>query len=406
MKVLTLTTLFPNYLQPLHGIFIFERIRHLAKLCPVEVVAPILLPPPKEGGLSSSKISWRKMSQISPYEIKENLSIHHPKVFYLPKIDRTLRWVNYFIRLYPLLKQIKYRFDFDIIDAHWVYPDGLAALLLGKILNVPVVVSCRGSDVNLYPDFPIIGKLVKYTLHKCDAIITVSEALKNKVISLEISPEKIEVIANGVDPKKFFYVSRKTARKDLDIPLEKRVVLSIGHLVERKGFHHLIDAMNHLVNKKKYRDLLLVIVGEGPYRNVLEKKIKNYGLQSHVLLVGAKPFNEIPLWHNIADIFCLASSREGWPNVIFEALASGSPVVATNAWGNREVICSKDYGILVDQQCGKELAKAIARALETKWDKKKIIKYACDNNWDIVATKVFKYLNKTIQNGCRTSSQN
>jgi len=396
MKILTFTTLYPNRMQPLLGVFIRERIRHMSNLCEVRVVAPVILPPPKEGWIDDTKKCWRNILSIPREEKQSGLVVYHPRIFHFPKIGVYFSGFYYFLYTYFTILRIKKEYAFDIIDAHWAYPDGLAAVIVGKMLGIPVVISCRGSDVNLYLDLPVLKSLVSFALKQCSGIIAVSESLKDKVQSIGINKEKIEVIANGVDVNSFYNMPTEDIRRKLGVSLNNKTILSIGHLIERKGFHHIIDAMDILVNKQGVEDLSLIIVGEGVYRTELEKKIKNYSLSNHVDLVGAKNFNEIPMWHNVADVFCLASSREGWPNVLFESLACGNPVVATDVWGNPEVITSDDYGILVKNQTGAGLAEALDKALKKKWDRKKIISYAQDNTWDKVGLKVFNYFTKII----------
>jgi glycosyltransferase involved in cell wall biosynthesis len=210
---------------------------------------------------------------------------------------------------------------------------------------------------------------------------------------LGIPKEKITVIPNGVDLFRFFPVNKQEARKIANLPLDRRIILSVGHLCERKGFHLLIDAMKELI-KRGEKDLLLVIVGgnthEGDFRKYLEERIIRQGLENHVLLAGPKPPDELRIWYSAADLFCLASSREGWPNVCFESLACGVPVIATRVWGTPEVICSPDYGLLVEERSVEALTAKIEQGLKTEWDSEKMVAYARQNTWQGVAGKVLE----------------
>lgn len=386
MKVLTYTTLFPSSILPIHGIFILERMRRVAELCMLKVVAPIPYFPPLR---VNSK--WYLYSQATRYRKFSEIEIFYPKYFITPKIGMIFYGLFLFFSTVKIVSQIARKHDFDLIDAHYIYPDGLAAILLGKVLKKKVILSARGTDINLYPKFPLIKRQIVYTLKHADKIIAVCQALKGQMMELGIAEEKIKVISNGVDITKFFPVDQTAARKQLNLPLDKKIILSVGHLIERKGFHFIIDALRVIKKENKLAELpLLVIVGEGEYRPILEKQIRDLNLESDVMLIGTKPHDQLNLWYNSCDIYCLASSREGWPNVLLEAMACGKPVVATRVWGVSEVMKSKDYGILVDLQDPLQLANSLCEALNRNWNSQEIIRYARQNTWDKVARDVYR----------------
>ena len=390
MKVLVLTQLFPNKERPIFGIFIKERMFAVAKLCNLKVVAPVPWFPP----LKVFK-KWYTFSQVPREEVQQGTKVFHPRFFITPKLMRSLYGMFYFLSILPyILFKIRPKFDFDVIDVHWVYPDGFAGVLLGKLLKKPVIVSARGTDISLYSKIPLIKEQIIYTLRNAQKVIAVCQALKDRMCKLGIPESKITVVPNGIDIQKFSPLPKIEARKLLNLPLDKKIVLSVGYLIERKGFHHLIDAIYKL-KKETNQDILLVIVGEGDSRITLQKQIEKLSLGSYVKLVGAKLHSELYKWYSAADLFCLASSREGWPNVLFEAIACGIPVVATNIWGNPEVICSDEYGILVPGQDGNSLADGIHEALKKEWNTMKLVEYARKNTWDKIAQKVmdeFKYV--------------
>jgi len=292
-----------------------------------------------------------------------------------------------FLSALPCVKKLQRDFAFDIIDAHYVYPDGLAAVLLGGFFRKPVVVSARGSDINHFAKFPLIRRFLQYTLNRTDRVVAVCQALKEAMIQLRIPEEKITVIPNGVDIKKFHPFSKEEARRKLQLPLDKRVLLSVGGLIPRKGFDLLIKALKLLFEEWHKRDLYLVIVGEGSSRRALEQLIDSLGLGEHVYLAGAIPHHELYVWYSAADLFCLASSREGWPNVVLEALASGTPVVATDIWGIPEIICSDKLGILT-KRSEQDLAAGITAALQKSWQSDAIVQYAREQTWERVASSV------------------
>ena len=363
---------------------------HFAKLngCEVKVVAPVPYFP-------AIGVSWRsKYSQVVKRELREGLDVYHPRYFMTPKVGMSLYGLKMFLSVLPAVKKIQKTFDFDIIDSHYVYPDGFAAALMGKYFRKPVVVSARGSDINQYSEFPIIRKLLRYTLSNAQEVIAVCQALKEAIVNLGAPSEKIAVIPNGIDTDKFFPYSKKEARRKLNLSPDKKILLSVGGLIPRKGFGLLMKAFKILFEEYKKKDLDLVIIGEGPLRNGLEEMINSFNLSKNIHLVGSVPHRDLYLWFNSADIFCLTSHREGWPNVIMESIACGIPVVATSVWGTPEII-SNGIGVLAEKN-ERDIAQRISMALESEWDREEIVNYARNHTWDKVALSVYNVFQSVL----------
>jgi len=390
MKVLVFTSLYPNNIWPNHGVFIRERMTQVARLdaCEVKVVAPVAYFPP-------INFNWRwRFSQVARREFRDGLEVYHPRYFLIPKVGMTLYGWMMFLSVLPAVKKIQETFDFDIIDSHYVYPDGFAAIQLGRFFKKPVVVSARGSDVNLYRTFPLIRKLLQYVLRNADGVITVSQALKQSMIQLGIPEQKISSIPNGVDTEKFYPMSKEQARRELGLQCS-RLLLSVGNLTPNKGFDLLIGAFPMVAEKLDEEDVRLAIVGDGPFRNELEAMISRLRLEGRVHLVGAVPHAKLRLWYSAADVFCLASHREGWPNVILESLACGTPVVATRAGGIPEIIDSVDTGLLTVR--GKsEIAETIRLGLQKTWHSDQIVKHARPHTWERTALAVRQVFESVI----------
>jgi glycosyltransferase involved in cell wall biosynthesis len=382
MKVLVFTTLYPNNIFPNFGVFVKERMTSFARLegCQVKVVAPVpYFPPIKIGS------RW-KYSQVVARETIEGIEVRHPRYFITPKVGMALYGLMMFFSVLPAVLKLKKDFDFDLIDAHYVYPDGFAAVLLGRFLQKPVVVSARGSDINLFANFPFIRKLLRFTLLRANHAIAVCQALKQAMIQIGVPMNKISVIPNGTNMEKFFPMPKAECRRQLDLP-GGRMLLSVGELIPRKGFHLLIKALKILRDEFLEKDLYLVVVGEGRFRKELEALTASLELKAHVRLVGAIPHRQLHLWYNAADFFCLASDREGWPNVVLEAMACGTPVVATNVWGIPEIVVSEQLGLLTKRDA-REIAKTILTALHGIWQPEIILQYTRDKTWDKVALAV------------------
>ncbi|MCG2831509.1 MAG: glycosyltransferase family 4 protein [Desulfobacteraceae bacterium] len=359
MKVLVYTTLFPNHLHPNNAIFIKQRMFHFARLkdCEIKVVAPVPYCPPWP-----ALGKWYQNSQIKEYEVMDGIEVYHPRYPLIPKVSMALHGFSLFLSSLKLLKKINKTFPFDLIDGHYIYPDGFAAVLLGKAMKRPVVLSARGSDINQFTGFKSIKPMIRYALGHAEHVISVCDALKQEMVALGINDDKISVIPNGVDSKQFYPVDKSKARKKLSLPINKKIILSVGSLIPRKGFHVIIDAFPKLLQEDS--NSYLYIIGEGYFRPSLERQIEALNLTQHVTLVGECPNTELKFWYSAADVFCLASSREGWANVIMESLACGTPVVATNVWGAPEILTSTGIGMLVDRTPD-AFYNALKRALET-----------------------------------------
>jgi len=390
LKVLCLSSLYPNNIWPNHGVFTKERITNLIKLAnhQAKVVAPVPYYPPIKFGQR-----WL-FSKVLHKELRDGIEVYHPRYFITPKIGMSLYGLMMFLSILPLIKSIQNNFDFDVIDSHYVYPDGYAAILLGMKLRKPVIVSALGSDINLYAKFPIIRKLLKFTLIKATHIVAVSQALKDSIVNLDIPKEKISVIPTGVDKEKFYPYPKKEARRRLGLP-DKRIILSVGHLTPNKGFDLLVGGLKVLIDEYKENEVLLVIVGDGAFRKELEEKINRLDMKDCVLLQGVVPHEELYLWYSAADLFCLASEREGWPNVVLEAMACGIPVVATPVGGIPEILCSDEIGLLTERN-ESQIAEKIFFGLRKSWKFDKIIDYSRGHNWDRIALATSHVFQKAL----------
>jgi glycosyltransferase involved in cell wall biosynthesis len=265
--------------------------------------------------------------------------------------------------------------------------NGFIAASLKFIYNTPFVVTVHGGDVY---DVPFRdswhNNLARYILSEADQVITVSRFNVNKLAELGVSSKKIHVIPNGYDENSFKPFSSFVARKTIGLPINKKILLSVGNLVDVKGHFFLIDAMA-LVSKVR-KDVLLIILGSGVLREKLQKRIKLLDLNQRVLLVESRSHAEIPIWMNACDIFVLPSLGEGFPTVIPEAMACGKPIVGTTVGGVPEALSNPDVGILVKPGHSVALADAILNAIQTRWQTEIILNYAKKYSWDNVVKEI------------------
>jgi glycosyltransferase involved in cell wall biosynthesis len=257
-------------------------------------------------------------------------------------------------------------------------------------------VSARGTDVNLYGDWRLIRRLLRFTLDRADAAVAVCEALKKRMLGLGVPEAKVNVVGNGVDSSRFHPVPRVDARRALALPLEAKVIVAVGHLIPRKGFDMLLLAFKRLLDAGPGRDVHLVIVGEGPERRALESLATALGVGSRVRLAGAVPHDQLAAWYSAADVSCLASSREGWPNVVLESLACGTPVVAASIWGVPEIIRSERVGVLVERG-ESSIAAGLGDALARHWDRDELVRYSGRHTWDTAARHLLRIFDGVLR---------
>jgi glycosyltransferase involved in cell wall biosynthesis len=383
MRALVLSSVFPNPKQPALGVFVRERMKRVAKECDVVVVAPV----PWFPFTSFLRPQW---TGIPPVEDQDGLRVLHPRFLSVPGVLKWLDGVLYAASLVPFLFRLRKRFPFDLIDAHFAYPDGMAAVLLGRVFRRPVVITLRGSIVRL-SRYPLHRPQLGYALRKASRIIAVSQSLKDVALSLgTVSPEKIRVVPNGVDVSRFRPGERAAARRRLGLPPDRTVLLSVGGLNEGKGQHRVVRLLPGLL--KQHPDLLYVIVGsERPIdttRPLLNRLIAEHGLRDHVLIAGECSHDDVPLWLAAADVLCLATRSEGWANVLLEAVACARPVVATRVGGNAEVIPDDRLGLLVPADSDEALELGILAALERSWDEEVLVAHARSHSWESTARAV------------------
>jgi len=276
---------------------------------------------------------------------------------------------------FSAIRRIQREFDFDLIDAHYYYPDGVAAALLSRLLGKPLVITARGTDLNLIPEYAIPRHLILWAAGQADASIGVCKALMDRLCELGADPAKLLVLRNGVDLDLFRPIEPAKARTKLGLG-DGPWLVSVGWLVERKGHDIAIKALTQLPGVK------LAIIGDGELREDLEALAYREGVSDRVRFVGAVRQNELPEWYSSADALVLCSSREGWANVLLEAMACGTPVVASNIWGTPEVVQSATAGRLMYERTHGALAQAVVDLLGNYPDRQAVRSYAEGFNWE------------------------
>lgn len=351
IRLLTFTTLFPHVGLPNQGIFVQNRLQHLLRTGEAE--STVLAPVPWFPSRSERFGTWGRMARAGRCELRDGLTVHHPRYPLVPKLGMLTAPLALYAASAICLSRLQRKgLQFDLIDAHYFYPDGVAAILLGRRFKKPVVITARGSDITQLPDHAGPRRMIQWAMAKADACISVSAGLKQAMVQLGAAPGAVTVLRNGVDLDAFQPdPDRDGCRRALG--LTGPTLLSVGHLIERKGHHHIIAALAHLPGWQ------LMIVGEGPERSRLQALIEQHGLADRVHLCGAQPHSSLPRFYTAADMLVLASSREGWANVLLEAMACGTPVVASNIPGNPEVVQGRAAGLIVERNTPEGFAAGV-----------------------------------------------
>ncbi len=378
-RVLVFTSVFPNTEQPGLGPFVRERMFRVARQRPLVVVAPVPWFPFQ--GLIRR---WRPHFRLQPplHETQDGIDVFHPRFLSAPGLFKSLDGLSMAVSSYWTVRRLIREQGVGVIDSHFAYPDGYAGVMLGRHFKLPVTITLRGTESSL-SRFPARRKRILAAIKHADRVFTVADALKDHVAGLGARTEHILKVGNGVDSQRFRPEPRAAARRRLDLPDDAKVLISVGGLCERKGFHRVIDHLPRLL--QTHPQLLFLVVGgpspEGDWSERLRDQAVRLGVAHQVRFLGRVAPDELRWPLSAADVFVLATSNEGWANVFLEAMGCGLPVVTTDVGGNREVVCRPDLGQVVPFGDGDALAEAMDAALAANWDRQQIIQYARDNDW-------------------------
>jgi glycosyltransferase involved in cell wall biosynthesis len=354
MRILAVTNLFPNPLQPHRGTFNRQQFRALADRNPLTVIAPIAWSDEWRARSGAVALPKDRCARC------DGIVVQHPRYAFPPKVLR--RWYGHCFR-----RSIRHAFvvavaEFqpDLILAAWAYPDGWAAIELAHEAGLPAVLKVHGSDILTLARVAGRQDRTAEAVRRADAVIAVSRDLASNVIQMGADPCRVTVIYDGVDGQRFSPGDRRDSRSRLRIAGADPILLFVGNLVPVKGVDILIDACSQLSRQgRKYR---CFVIGQGPLRSALQRRILQSGLKDRVTLVGAVPHATLPDWYRAADLFVLPSYSEGVPCVLLEAAACRTPYVATCVGGIPEIAHLNRGRLVVPGDSG-ALACAIVQML-------------------------------------------
>jgi glycosyltransferase involved in cell wall biosynthesis len=379
LRVLTFSSLFPSTVRPRHGIFVETRLAHLRRDCGVEarVVAPVPWFPFKAERFGS----YAKFAATPRRAVRDGgLVVSYPRYLMLPRIgvnsqpDHMARGA-----LPDILRWQHEGWQPDLIDAHYLYPDGVAAALVARRLKLPFVMTARGTDVNILAQMDGPRQRIAAAAAQAAAVITVSSPLKESLVRIGVDAAKITVLRNGVDLDVFGLEDRAACRARMGLPAGGAWLANVGNLVPEKGQVLAIEALAGLDGAG------LVIVGDGPLRADLAARARELGVAGRVVFAPAMPQRELRHLYGAVDALLLTSSREGWPNVVLEALASGTPVVSFDVGAVKEMITDDRVGRVVPVRSAQAMAGAVKALLDAPAPRADLRRHAAAFDWTSIS---------------------
>jgi glycosyltransferase involved in cell wall biosynthesis len=377
--VLVWSALFPGPAQPQAGTFIRERMFRVGGELPLTVISP---QPwfPLQGLIRRFRPHFRPSQPRR--ETQSGIEVLRPSYFSFPGVLKQFDGWFMAMGARRTVHSLRRAGRADVIDAHFGYPDGYAATLVARWEGLPCTITMRGTELRHSREPALRSRLVA-GLRSATRVFSVSASLKRLAMELGLPDAAVRVVGNGVDSARFTPIPCGAARRTYGLDDDARVLVTVGGLVERKGFHRVIDCMPEL--KKEFPKLHYLCVGsagpEGDFSARLRAQVADLGLGDCVHFLGALPPDEVRRAISAADVSVLATRNEGWANVLLEAMACGVPVVATDVGGNAEVVCREDLGTVVPFGDHPALVSALRDALRRDWDRAAIRQFAEANDW-------------------------
>jgi glycosyltransferase involved in cell wall biosynthesis len=357
INALIITDLFPSRREPTRGLFNFYRFQALGALCPIRVVAPVPL--------------WRRAGRPTewlrvPSASIEGIQTTYPTYRFIPRLMQSYKAVALYRSVRSHVRALHRQTPFNVILGAFAFPNVVAAAHLANEFRCPLVALVMGSDMNVLARVPELREQIRWGLTRAGRVIAVSQALRQRVLELGIDTDRVIAQHNGVDGVRFVVRDRRTARSQLGVSSDAKIVCFVGNLAREKGPDVLLAAMSRQ-GVSSSCNFEVVFLGDGELKKELLATVKDRALERRVRFLGRQPPATVSLWLTAADLVCLPSRREGCPNVVLEALASGRPVIASRVGGVPELVDERN-GILVAPDDSTALAEGIAAGLQRSWD--------------------------------------
>lgn len=388
MRLLICSSNYPYPEAPNRGIFMHRTMKALARQTAVDIVVPI---PYFPKAIPSER--YRRFARIPRDAVLDGLTIHYPRVLVTPKVARSGYGLTYAAGLYPTMARLVAANRPDALLAFWAYPDGFASVLLSRFFRVPVFVAGLGCDVNDLDHHFGKRRMVTWAFQRSTGAIAVSRALGREIEALGVPRERVAVVPNGLD-EDFLAQTAERAAPRAGSGRALKTVLYCGWLSPEKDPLCLLEAVRKLFAARA--DVRLKYVGDGALRGRIEELAAGWGIGDRVILAGEVRHDRVAEHMMQADVLCLPSLREGYPNVLVEALACGLPIVATNVGGVPEIVTDGSRGLLVPPGRPGELAAALDIALDRPWDREALRRAGRARSWDDVAREILEFIGPAV----------
>lgn len=376
MKILSFSYCFPNHDAPQWGIFVYQRIAAMGHRMQVQVCSPQPWLP-----------IIRNKNRFRDAALWKDVVVHRPRFLYCPGILKDSDARLYARGIRNWLKGICRSWEPDLLDAHFIWPDGVGVGILGRELGIPYTITLRGKIYECMKSASQARQCAE-ALRGAACVISVSSRMADVAIGLGADRNRMHVISNGVDREQFRPRDKSECRSRLGLPDEGRMLVTVAHLGPRKGHHEMIRALARLPE-----DVRLVIVGgeaQGGTIAGLREVAVSLGVADRLILPGQQPYDKIPLFFCAADASVLASYREGCPNAVLESLACGTPVIATDVGAVQDILPVPEAGRIVPAQRVEPLGDAIEEVLGQKWKPEEVVRRSGVRSWKCVAEEVLE----------------
>lgn len=382
LRVLSLSTLYPNDQAPNFGVFIERQMQAVAKRDDVDLtlVNPIGLPPFP----LSLHPRYRALRDLPAQEQRGGVTVLRPRFRLLPKIGARFNAGAIVRAVLPLARKLHRQEPFDLVDAQFFHPDGLAAVQIGKAFGLPVSIKARGADIQHWGHQPATSAQVSEAGQRASGLLAVSKGLVDDMAALGIPREKVTLHRTGLDADLFRPYDRRMCRDQFALPRDVPVLATVGALIPRKGQRYAIEALPALP------EAILLLAGKGEDEAMLRSLAQQLGVAERVRFLGPVPHSELPILLNAADVFVLPSASEGLANAWVEALACGTPVVTTPIPGAQELITDPDWGRLVPRD-GPAIAAAVSALLAERPTPERVQEAVAGMSWQANAAALVEH---------------
>jgi len=395
MRVLSISTLFPNPVRPSFGIFVGNQMRGVAARGDVDLtmISPLGIPP----WPLSRREPYASLRSIPRLSDAAGLPVHYPRFTLIPKLGGDSNPSRIAKAVLPLARKLHAQRPFDLVDASFFFPDGPAAAAIAQDLGLPLTIKSRGADIHYWGARPKALIQMQDAARQAAGLLAVSEALKRDMIAHGMPEDRIHIHYTGLDRERFKVTPRCDARKaiaqnpELAVPERGPLFVTPGALVARKGQRFAIDAVAQIPQAR------LAIAGAGQDESALRNRIAEKGLGDRVHMLGLVTHDRLPTLLSAADALVLPSASEGLANVWVEALACGAPLVIPDIGGARELVKQPSAGRIVAREAD-AIAAAMRELIASPPEQTEVASNADRFSWETNAARIVDIWRQVIAN--------